>query len=31
MQRHQSKHAKNIDEVIEVDRWARAAASAYVH
>ena len=31
MQRHQSKHAKNIDEVIEVDRWARAAAAAYVH
>jgi 1-deoxy-D-xylulose-5-phosphate reductoisomerase len=31
MQRHQSKHAKNIDEVIEVDRWAREAASAYVH
>jgi len=31
MQQHQSKHAKNIDEVIEVDRWARAAASAYVH
>jgi 1-deoxy-D-xylulose-5-phosphate reductoisomerase len=31
MQRHQSKHAKNIDEVIEVDRWAREAALAYVH
>jgi 1-deoxy-D-xylulose-5-phosphate reductoisomerase len=31
MQRHQSKHAKNIDEVIEVDRWAREVASAYVH
>ena len=31
MQRHQSKHAKNIDEVIEVDRWAREVASTYVH
>ena len=31
MQRHQSKHAKNIDEIVEVDRWAREAASACVH
>jgi 1-deoxy-D-xylulose-5-phosphate reductoisomerase len=31
MQRHQSKHAKNIEEVIEVDRWAREVASAYIH
>lgn len=30
MQRHQCRHAKNIDEVIEVDRWAREIASAYV-
>jgi len=31
MQRHQSKHAKNIDEVVETDRWAREVASACVH
>ena len=31
MQRHQSKHAKNIDEVIEVDRWAREVATTEVH
>ena len=31
MQCHQNSHAKNIDQVIEVDRWAREVASAYVH
>jgi 1-deoxy-D-xylulose-5-phosphate reductoisomerase len=31
MQRHQSKHAKNIDEIVETDRWAREVASACVH
>ena len=31
MQRHQSTHAKNIDEVIEVDRWAREVATTEVH
>ncbi len=31
MQRHPSKHAKSIEEVIEVDRWAREVASVYVH
>ena len=31
MQRHQTTHAKNVDDVIDVDRWARETASAYVH
>lgn len=31
MQRHRSHHAKNVDEVIEVDRWAREVASNFVH
>lgn len=31
MQRHQSKHAKNVDEVIDVDRWARTVASGFIH
>ena len=31
MQRHQTTHAKNVDDVIDVDRWAREIASAYVH
>ncbi len=30
MQRHQTTHAKNVDDVIDVDRWAREVASAYV-
>jgi 1-deoxy-D-xylulose 5-phosphate reductoisomerase len=30
MQRHQTTHAKNVDDVIEIDRWAREVASAYV-
>jgi 1-deoxy-D-xylulose-5-phosphate reductoisomerase len=31
MQRHQSTHAKNVDDVIDIDRWAREVASAYVN
>ena len=31
MQRHQTTHAKNVDDVIDVDRWAREIASVYVH
>ena len=30
MQRHQTTHAKNVDDVIDIDRWAREVASAYV-
>ncbi len=30
MQRHQTRHAKNVDDVIDTDRWAREIASAYV-
>lgn len=30
MQRHQTTHAKNVDDVIDTDRWAREVASAYV-
>jgi len=31
MQRHQTRHAKNVDDVIDVDRWARETASVSVH
>ena len=31
MQRHQTTHAKNVDDVIDIDRWAREVASAYVN
>ncbi|MEO6164216.1 MAG: 1-deoxy-D-xylulose-5-phosphate reductoisomerase [Candidatus Binatia bacterium] len=31
MQRHQTTHAKNVEDVIGIDRWAREVASAYVH
>jgi len=30
MQRHQSKRAKSVDDVIDVDRWAREVASTFV-
>jgi len=30
MQRHQSKHPKNVDDVIDIDRWARELASTFV-
>ncbi|MDP9130465.1 MAG: 1-deoxy-D-xylulose-5-phosphate reductoisomerase [Candidatus Binatota bacterium] len=31
MHRHQTTHAKNVDDVIDTDRWAREVASAYVN
>ena len=31
MQRHQTRHAKNVDDIIDVDRWARETASVSVH
>ena len=31
MQRHQSTHAKNVNDVIDIDRWAREVSSAYVN
>jgi len=31
MQRHASRHAKEIGEILEVDRWARQEASSLIH
>jgi 1-deoxy-D-xylulose-5-phosphate reductoisomerase len=31
MQRHKSKHAKEVGEIIAIDRWARETASLLVH
>jgi 1-deoxy-D-xylulose-5-phosphate reductoisomerase len=31
MQRHKSKQAKEVGEIIDIDRWARQTASSFVH
>ncbi len=28
---HARKHAKDVDEILEIDRWAREKASAHIH
>jgi 1-deoxy-D-xylulose-5-phosphate reductoisomerase len=31
MQAHVSKHPKDVQEILEVDRWARQRASSLIH
>jgi len=31
MQQHTSRHAREVGEILEVDRWARDRASSFVH